>query len=555
LPRDLTRRKSRAASGDAAYNICPTVSTAPGILRTLVFNGRSLYDAGAFQNYHDMNTEPLVKSDSSQDIEFLLKRWIPIVVSVVIAVMAGYWVGNNDWTPLAKLMSTAIVCFVAFSLQERGWMLIPLTGYLSGRLSLLPLPFAYNDFGIFLALAAYIAHRAMVKTAPVKMGHPLDWIVGINLLWVVSIWIRKPVGFLVFESEYVGARTYVDIILATVAAWIIIQLPESSAQVRRLPYYLLTSASIPAILSLIIFFCPFTFGFIEPFYSQKLTPDWTLGAEIIRFREVCDFGVIWVLVTATHSPLRDMFHLFRLNFYQLILGIAATLAGGFRSSFAAIMGYITLNVWLKGGFRAMFVTSTVFSVFLVILLFGQGRLYSLPLPVQRALSFLPADWATIAAEDARGSSESRFQWWEDVIKYKVIKNWWLGDGIGVRMAEMNIVDELSQLNFFHAVEFYRAYHSGPLQAIIQAGIFGFLLLYTLLIANAVHAWRCFRKARGSPMETICIFLLVQTWWVPFAFLIIFGSYASALTGSTLIAAYIRLVGRMLDQETENAIPA
>jgi hypothetical protein len=28
-PRDLTRRKARAASGDAAYNICPTVSTAP----------------------------------------------------------------------------------------------------------------------------------------------------------------------------------------------------------------------------------------------------------------------------------------------------------------------------------------------------------------------------------------------------------------------------------------------------------------------------------------------------------------------------------------------
>ena len=502
-----------------------------------------------------MNNEFQMRPESSQDIEYLLRRWIPVVVSVVAAVVAGYWVGNNDWGALAKWAGVAVVCFVACSLQDRGWILIPLFSYASGRISLLPLPFSYHDLSILLAIAAYVAHRAMVKTEPVKMGHILDWLTALNVGWIAMIWLRKPVGFLALQSEYVGARLYMDIGLAALAAWVIIQLPRSLTQVRHLPYYILGSCSIHGFLSLTVFLIPSVLPIIQPFYAETLNVDWQLTVDFVRFRDLCDLGAMLILTVASHSSLYEMFHLLRWQPYLMLSGTVMALVGGFRGVTASIMAYLTLGVWLRGGRRALLVVLVVMSMGLTFLLLGQGRFYSLPLAFQRSLSFLPAAWSPIAVLDAAGSSQSRFDWWADVVKFKLIKNWWIGDGLGYRLAEMNTVAELSKFNFAHGMEFYGSYHSGPLQTIRFVGIVGLILLLVLMIATAVAAGRCLRKARGGPLESLSIFLAIQAIWIPFAFVVIFGSYGGGLCGAITLAAYVRLVGRMLDEQAESSTTA
>ena len=67
-----------------------------------------------------MNLDPRPQSPPSAEVEFQLKRWLPVLGGLVAAVYAGYWVGNNNWVPLCVMVSVTLVCFVAFSLQENA---------------------------------------------------------------------------------------------------------------------------------------------------------------------------------------------------------------------------------------------------------------------------------------------------------------------------------------------------------------------------------------------------------------------------------------------------
>jgi hypothetical protein len=496
-----------------------------------------------------VNVEPQIPDRSTTDVEFQLKRWLPILAGVVLAVYAGYWVGNNNWSPLWRLMWVTVVVFVAFSLQEYGWILIPLFWTATGTIEALPLPFAWRDLGILLATAAYLAHRSMVKTPSISLRHVLFVLLAANLAWVVMAWLRKPIGFRVFQSETLGARTYFNIFMTAVAVWVLLRLPQTAHKLSRIPYYLLNGTLIGAAGSLLIFLLPFTAGLVRSVYGEAEVSS-GMPVEIYRFGAFRNFGMILILLVVSRCHPTKLFHPARPYFYLLLLGLACVAISGFRSTIAICFAYIGLSMILRRNWRQFALASTAAILLLGALIGGQGRLYSLPLPVQRALCFLPGDWSPVVVRDAVGSTEGRFTWWKDIIKYNLIGNWWFGDGIGIRAAEMISVDEGSRFNYFESVLFYGAYHNGPLGVIRSIGIVGLLLLYALMFCGCIHANRCLRRCQGTPLEFLAMFIAIPILWYPIHFTLVFGGFESDMPQVIFQTGLLLLLIRMMNEHPE-----
>jgi len=500
-----------------------------------------------------VNTDTQI-SAPPRDVEFQIKRWLPVLGGVILAVAAGYWIGNSDWTPLNRLSTVVVVCMVAFGLQERGWILIPSLWFVTGSIAVLPVPFAYRDLGILLAAAAYVAHRCMVKTQPVKWGHPLDYLVALNVMWALVTWLRHPVGLLIFQSEMVGARIYFNIVLATIAAWILVQQPRSSAQVRRLPYYLLIGSLVPGVLSLIIFALPSAEPLLVMLHREQLDIREIYQQEVVRFRSLAPFGVVLMLILLSRHRLGDLCNPLRGRFWLFLFSLLCQLISGYRIAAGRIIGDVAMAAWFKGGLRQLLGITLVLSLVLGAVVAGQGRLYSLPLPVQRALSFLPGKWSPVAVADVGedvfgGGREGRFRWWKDVVKYNLIEDWWFGDGIGVRLSEMGIVSEIGRYNFTHIAEFYGMWHNGPITTIRSVGLVGLGLLLTLMGVTCRSAWQCLKKARGTPFEWLAIYLLIESVWHPLCFVVLFGDYGTDMPELIFRAALVRLLARMINETT------
>ncbi|MBM3859937.1 MAG: O-antigen ligase family protein [Verrucomicrobia bacterium] len=497
----------------------------------------------------DVNLEPRIQDSSTADMEFQIKRWLPVLAGIVLAIYAGYWVGNNNWTPLWRLLWIAIIVFVAFSLQDRGWVLIPMFWMAPGSITLLPLPFSWRESAILLALAAYVAHRCLVRTPRISLRHVLFFLLMINLAWVALMWLRRPVGFRVFQSEFMGARFYFGIFIAGLAGWILLHLPQSAKTLTRIPYYLFAGTWIGAIANTLVFLLPATTGLVLSFYGQA-SVDMGAPVQVLRFSAFRETGLILVLLLVSHCKPFNLFHFVRPHFYLLVAGLAGVAISGFRSSIATALAYIGLSMILRRNWRQLVLFSIIGLTLLAGLIAGQGRFYSLPLAVQRALCFLPGNWSMVAVQDAAGTATARFDWWRDIIKYRLIDNWWIGDGIGVRRTEATAVYETTRRDYSAGVFFYGDFHNGPLTTIRCVGFVGLILLYALMIFGIVHALRCLRRCRETTLEPLAMFIAIPIVWFPIHFTLVFGSFEFEMPQVLFQTGLLLLLIRMLNEHPE-----
>lgn len=500
-----------------------------------------------------MNEQLPIHARSGADIEFQLRRWLPVLAAVVLAVYAGYWVGSNNWGALWRLLWLGIFVFVAFSMQEQGWILIPMFWMASGSIFAFPLPLSWRDLAILLALSAYAAHRSMVRPAPVSMQRAVFLLLLLNVAWVALMWIRKPVGFRIFGSEMMGARFYFNIFMAAIAVWVLVRLPQSPRNLLRIPHYVFAGTWPGTVGSLLTFLVPAMTGLVLSVYGDA--PVYVeSGVEVRRFDAFRFAGMTAALLLASHCDPLKLFQPFRPYLYLLLLTLAGVAISGYRTAIIVVLAYIGLSMVLRRNWRQLILSSGIATLLLGALIFGQGRLYSLPLPVQRSLCFLPGKWSEVALRDAAGTAEGRFAWWRDIIRYRLIGNWLLGDGIGVRTAEAATVSEVSRYNYAEAIFFYGAYHNGPLTTIRCVGLVGLTLLYALMLLDIKYALRCLRQCRGTSLEPLAFFVAIPIIWFPIHFTLVFGSFEFDMPQVIFQTGLLLLLLRMLDEHPQLLAP-
>jgi hypothetical protein len=494
----------------------------------------------------DLHNPPMVRA--------FVMRLTTLLVGITIAMIVGYWLATGQDSYLMYFGAVLVVVLVAFGMQRKAWILIPLTWIWMGSIGKLPIPFAVRDLGVMLATTSYVAYRVLSDENLRPKPHVLDLLVGLNVIYLAFNLVKNPVGFFIFGSETVGGRPILNICIALMAYWVMIRLPNSVTAVSRIPYFILISAFVLSGVNMLAFLVPSVGSTLNSWYSG-LNYDTTSGAisyqGIQRLFGLRHFGSQLILVVcAYYSPI-TLFDPRRGRFYAMLLAIVCILATGFRNFLLWAMVAIVIGGWLYRRWRELIIAGFCGTLLLAVLIVGQGRFYQLPDTIQRALAFLPGQWSEIVVADTEGSSTFRFKLWKEVIDEGLIKDWWFGDGFGA-----NLEDALAA---YYTARSYKdfiiisgAYHSGPLTTVRYAGVCGLLLLYLLSITAAFYSFKCVNECRGTPLLPVAIYFAIQLIWGPVHYAFVFGGYDSYLPDLLFQVACLRLVLLMCKQLKESA---
>lgn len=479
---------------------------------------------------------------------------IVTLLGLVFAIACGRMTGEGQLWLTGSI--AAVVCSVTLcvTLRARVWLLIPLCWELTGSIPLLPIPFSVRDIAVLLVFGSFLVFYALKLLREKVPLDLLDLVVVANIGYLATVYIRNPVGFRAFGSELVGGRPYFNVAIACLAYWIMKRTPNIPRDIRRLPILLLVGAMVMSIVGITTLLAPKAAAVLANVYSA-FEPDLLIAEEATGRRPTLTIaGNAGMRVLCSYFiPLTMIMPIFPIRFMGTIGSLALIALSGFRSSLFTAMAYMAMSTFFRKRIQDLFIFGMAGCLLLVILSAGNGRLFTLPLSVQRSLSFLPGNWDYRAVQDAKGSSEWRFEMWQMVLtEDKWIKNKWLGDGFGFTQHDLAIMERAAAggAGFLTGTRqesflIVGAYHSGPLSAIRYAGVVGLILLYILMVQTAVRGWRLIGQSRTTHYFPIALFVGMPAIFAPFAFTVIAGGYDVNLPDALFTAGLLRVLERAI----------
>jgi hypothetical protein len=478
----------------------------------------------------------------SQNIDIKkLGTFVIIGLGILFAFLAGNYVADEDYGALFAVIGGVTVASIFFGLGRRLYLLIPICWGLTGKIGVLPIPFSISQLVIIASSVYFIADiifKKRTEKAPFEM---IDLWIWINLLYLVTVFFRNPVGFAFLGSgERVGGKPYADIILATLAYLILSRVRITPEFSKKLPLWILAVAAFSAFAGSVALFAPQVGFFLGKFYSS-FTPDSIeveIKAGVTRFGFFQTLGTTLILyVVAQTNPL-SLMHIRHLGSLCLYLsGLAMILLSGFRNAIISSILYTALSAFIRDRFvGAVKIAFACIAVVLGAIILSFTNI-NLPLTAQRALCFLPGNWDPEAEGDARASSEWRFEMWEIALTSdKYIHNKIFGDGFGYMRADferaMDVMygrtslrgDEAKQEMFLLDGDF----HSGPISTIRFVGYVGLALFLPLLYLLMIMAWRVSYLSFGTKYEICSLFYCIPCIIMPMIFIFVFGDYRLCL---------------------------
>jgi hypothetical protein len=478
----------------------------------------------------------------SQNIDIKkLGIFVIIGLGIIFAFLAGNYVADENYGALLAVIGGVTAASIFFGMGRRLYLLIPICWGLTGKIGVLPIPFSIAQLVIIASSAYFIADIIFQKRTEKAPFEMIDLWIWINLLYLVTVFFRNPVGFAFLGSgDRVGGKPYVDVLLATIAYLILSRVRITPEFARRIPLWVLAVAAFSAFAGSVALFAPQVGFFLGKFYSS-FTPD-SIEVEIkageTRFGFFQTFGTTLVLYVIAHTNALSLIHIRHLGSLCLYLsGVAMILLSGFRNAIVSSILYTMLSVFLRDRFLgAVKIAFTIIAIVLGAIILSFSNI-NLPLTAQRSLCFLPGNWDPEAVSDAQGSSEWRFEMWEIALTSdKYIHNKIFGDGFGYMRADferaMDVMygrtslrgDEARQEMFLLDGDF----HSGPVSTIRFVGYIGLALILPLFFLLMRMAWRLSYLSLGTKYETCTLFYCIPIIILPMFFILVFGDYRLGL---------------------------
>jgi hypothetical protein len=504
-------------------------------------------------------------------LERLHEYILPTVVilgGVLLAVFTGHLSGNGQVNTLFMLLAGLAFAGALLILRENICMLVPLSWALTGQIPLLPVPFEVRDLVVLAVLVAFLTLKALkiVRVKP-KLGVTERWMF-LMLLYLVTVYIRNPVGVQALGAEKVGGRPYFDVAIACVAYWILARSFLSPKLGRILPLLLVGSRTVESVLGFIAYKFPSTAPIMREFYSSISTEAFDAsdirrqpaGESTDRQTYLSGFAANSVLLACSYwRPLTVVNPIFFGRFLIFATSFFALLLTGFRSAVLGAIMTLGIGSYLRRGLSEILPLAVVGVPILALVLVMQGTVFNLPLSAQRALSFLPGHWDSFAAAEAEASTEWRVYMWKVMLaEDKYIQNKWLGDGFGFAQHEFEVMLAHQLVGDNGDQEYYLiigGVHSGPLSTIRYVGYVGLGIFIVVLCLLARDAWRLARRALGTPYLPIAMFVCIPVIWEPINYLFIFGGFDGALPANIYLLGMLKLLSNSLDVYERGKSPA
>lgn len=497
---------------------------------------------------------------------------LPVIVTflgMLLAAYCGNLSGNGQTKTLVWVVVGVALVAMFLLCRENIWLLVPATFALYGSVPLLPLRFAPRDLSVFFVFVGFLVLKAARVVRYKPKFEAVDWWLFLTLLYLLSVFIRNPVGLEILGTDRVGGRPYFHTFVAVLAYWILARALLAPRHVVLLIVLICLGRISEGMLSFIAIYFPETVPVLSQFYTgiDRSAYDMTdiravqMGENTSRQPYLALIGNPIVLALWSFCrPLTVVNPLYIFRFLLLALAFLAIFASGFRSSFAANFAMMYIASYLRRGSREVVRLSLLVFPGLLLLVAGQGTFFDLPLSAQRALSFLPGRWDQVAIDDAKGSTEWRVNMWKATLtEDKYLRNKWLGDGFGFDLRDLSVMaaNQVADTPEAQAENqlIVGGVHSGPISAIRYVGIVGLFIFIGLLVVSARMAWKLVRRAEGTAYYPLTLFVGLPLIWNPVNYIFIFGGYDGALPETIFGIGMLKMLAHSLDVHAAQPSPA
>jgi hypothetical protein len=472
--------------------------------------------------------------------------FIVIGAGLLIALFAGNYVAEEDYTPIAAVIGVLVLILIVFGLGKSIYILIPICWGLTGKINVLPLPF--NAFQLIAIIASGLLITDLIFKRSLKKTpfETVDLWIAINLLYILIGFFRNPVGVAAIGgSVRVGGKPYIDLILGCMIYLMLSRFRITPGISAKIPKWVLGVAAFTMVAGAIGLYLPSVGVKLARFYSafspgnvgdSESQDAITVGTTRLGFLQDIGGQLIRYVVSKINPT-----HLFAPQYFNELLayvaGIIMIMMSGFRSAITNSFLLTLVSAILRD--RIVGVAKILFGLCLIATLLVSLSYTPIKLPYtfQRTLSFLPGNWDQDAVSDAEGSSEWRFEMWRLALTTdKYIHNKIFGDGFGFLRQDyergLAIMYGQEKLNASDAKQemflLNGDYHSGPVGAIRFVGALGLALMLPLLYLSFTYALRLIRRAVGSPYQFCVLFFALPVILFPFFFLFVFGDYRKGI---------------------------
>jgi hypothetical protein len=301
-------------------------------------------------------------------------------------------------------------------------------------------------------------------------------VVVVTMLW-------RGVGGQAFGSNQWGARRYYLLLGAVVAyfAFACLRVPRGKARLFAILFF---GSGVLLILTDLAFWAGGAMNWIFLFFNQEaVSANVLTESDIGRSQGAASVSLAVLSVVLCTFGLRRLLEVRSWWLVVLLGGVFAYgLSSGFRSTIGVVAILVAVLVGLERLYRLQrlwpYVGALILSL-IVILTFSE----SMPLSVQRAISFLPVDVDPIARMDGENSTTWRLELWKFGL-HEVPHYLWIGKGFTYSGADMEWTQQMGEK--ISAIEWALVgswYHSGPLTLIVCLGLPGTVTFAWFLLAS------------------------------------------------------------------------
>lgn len=487
---------------------------------------------------------------------------ILVTTGLICALITGTLIGSDDPLLLILGFGAAAVMAALVALQTNIWVLIPMFWYLTGRLGFAPLPFSVRDTMVLLAFGGFVVLFAMRTIRTHAKCELLDWLVFLNVGYLAIVFVRNPAGVSALGSHVVGGRPYFDSLIGFLAFIVLSRVTLRPKLARVLPVLFCAPQIGIALLGALTHYIPSTIPAVNRIYagvdtSAYLQADPTVdGTRVVDLFPGAKAGI--ATLVSYFPPITLLFPIYPLRFFLFLAVCAGFALSGFRSGVIYMVAVFLLAAYVRSGIKRTLLVMTTIALVVAAIVCAQNVGLTLPLPAQRALSFLPGNWDEGAKSDAEGSSEWRYFMWDVVLKTDTyIHNKILGDGFGFSDTELRIMEQEQQggTGFIGAAGqedflIQGAYHSGPLSAVRYVGAVGLFLYMALLVGAAIYSWRIIQRSKQTDYFPVALLFGIPAIYEPFQYVLVFGGFDSGFPNMLFVCGMLKIISKALDETVQ-----
>jgi hypothetical protein len=477
----------------------------------------------------------------------IIRAVIIFVIGSIIALFLGMGIATDQAQTLLKFAAVGTLLFCAM-LGHRIWLLMVV-------LSALNIPlirgFSTPQLGQFLFLGfgtlLFLMRRLNVRF---NLGE-IEWWRLLLGLCIVQVYLRNPVGLNMFGAGNVGGKAYFLCALAFVTSWIYGSLKVEPKELKWAMN-----------LSILVSFIGIPVGEIRTRSGLAAIEASEVGSQQAALDEgaATRNGLLGGIGVTLSRWIASMVHPLKACFHPLwapliLISLACAAGSGYRNTIAIVGLTYLVALAYRGGWPSVILASMM-GVLGIASLSIINMIAPLPPNAQRALTAFPGTWEQRYKDDAKGSSEWRYEMWEEaLLTDRWIANKWFGDGLGMSALELERAANIESRKAHQSISGISVhqenamasgdYHSGPVQSVRIVGYVGLIVLLAAMIRNAVHAHRMVMRCKGTEWYNWSLYFAIPTIAAPIIFTFVFGDFGRAAAGVFMGGAFLSLIRNSL----------